>query len=137
MDMSLRTQYAIRALVCLALKRSEGVLNGQRIAMLGGIPKKYVEQVLRDLRQAGFVRSQRGRGGGYTLSRPASGITVLEVIEALEGPIDDLGRTQPGDPGAPLVEPLWAAVRSGLRRSLDDQTIAAIADRAAVTTYHI
>jgi Rrf2 family protein len=136
-DIPLRTQYAIRALVCLALKRGEGVLNGQRIAALGGIPKKYVEQVMRDLRQGGFVHSQRGRGGGYVLSRQASAIAVLEVIEALDGPLDALGRSRSGDPGGLLLEPAWAAVRAALREALAAETIASMADRAAPTTYHI
>jgi Rrf2 family transcriptional regulator, cysteine metabolism repressor len=137
MDIPLRTQYAIRALVCLAMKRGEGVLNGQRIATLGGIPRKYVEQVMRDLRQGGFVVSQRGRGGGYLLSRPAPAITVLEVIETLDGPLEELGRSRDRDPGGALLEPAWAAVRSALREALEKESIASVADRAAPSTYHI
>jgi Rrf2 family protein len=136
-DIPLRTQYALRALVCLALKRGEGVLSGQRIAALGGIPKKYVDQVMHDLREGGFVRSQRGRGGGYVLSGQASATTVLEVIEALDGPLDDLGRSRGGDPGSALLEPAWVAVRAALREALAGETIATMADRAALTTYHI
>jgi Rrf2 family protein len=136
-EISLRTQYALRALVCLALKRGEGVLSGQRIAALAGIPKKYVEQVMHDLRQGGFVQSQRGRGGGYVLSRPASAMAVLEVVEALDGPLDELGRIRERDPGAPLLEPMWVVVRRALRETLAEETIATVADRATVTTYSI
>jgi len=136
-DLPLRTQYAIRALVCLALTQGEGVLNGQRIAALGGIPKKYVEQVMRELREGGFVQSQRGRGGGYTLSRDASAITVLEVIETLDGPLEGLGRSRGGDSGEALLEPAWAAVRAALRDALASETIGRMADRAALTTYQI
>jgi len=136
-DIPLRTQYAIRALVCLALTRGEGVLSGQRIAALGGIPRKYVEQVMRELRDAGLVRSRRGRGGGYTLSRDASTITVLEVVETLDGPLDDLGRVRGGDSGEALLEPAWAAVRAALRDALAGETIGGMADRAAATTYQI
>jgi Rrf2 family protein len=137
MDIPLRTQYAIRALVCLAMKRGEGVLNGQRIAALGGIPRKYVEQVMHGLRQGGFVVSQRGRGGGYALSRPASAITLLEVIEALDGPLDRLGRSRDHDPGSALLEPAWVVVRGALREALEKESIADMADRAASATYHI
>lgn len=137
MDIPLRTQYAIRALVCLALTQGEGVLNGQRIAALGGIPRKYVEQVMRDLREADLVQSQRGRGGGYTLSRDASTITVLEVIETLDGPLDELGRSRAGDSAGALLEPAWASVRAALREALAGETIGRMADRAALTTYQI
>ncbi len=137
MEIPLRTQYALRALVCLALKRGEGVLNGQRIAALAGIPKKYVEQVMRDLRQNGFVVSRRGRGGGYALSRQASAVSILEVIETLDGSLDDLGRVRDRDPGAPLLEPMWGVVRGALRDALAGETVASVADRATVTTYQI
>ena len=137
MDIPLRTQYALRALVCLALARGEGALSGERIAGLAGIPRKYVEQVMRALREGGFVRSRRGRGGGYSLSRDASAITVLEVIETLDGPLERLGRARAGDSGEALLEPAWALVRAALRDALAAETIGGMAVRTAPTTYQI
>lgn len=134
MDLSLRTQYALRALVYLALRRGTGVVIGRQIADFGGIPGKYVEQVMHELRQADLVSSQRGKGGGYRIAREPESITVLQVIEALEGPVDSFGRMRSGDLVEPLLEPLWSNVRSSLKDVLQATTIADIADRAAVAS---
>jgi Rrf2 family protein len=119
------------------MKRGEGVVSGRQIAAYGGIPGKYVEQVMHDLRQAGLVRSQRGKGGGYVLGRGPESITVLEVIEAIEGPLDEFGRMRGGDPVGPLLEPVWADARASLQEVLGSATIASIAERIAVDTYQI
>jgi Rrf2 family protein len=137
MEIALRTQYAVRALVCLTVKRGEGVVNGGEIAAFGRIPRKYVEQVMHDLRQAGLVRSQRGKGGGYTLARDPINLTVLEVLETMEGPLDRLGAMPEGDPVGTPLEPLWDDVRQALKASLGSTTIAVLADRLAVHMYHI
>jgi Rrf2 family protein len=136
-EVASRTQYAIRALVCLAVKRGEGVVNGAQIAEFGDIPRKYVEQVMHDLRQGGFVRSQRGKGGGYSLARDPSEISLLEVLETMEGSLDRLGRMPGGDPVAAPLEPVWSEVRTALRDCLGAATIAGVADRIAVQMYHI
>jgi Rrf2 family protein len=137
MDVSLRTQYALRALVCLTMRRGEGVVSGRQIAEFGAIPGKYVEQVMHELRQSGFVRSRRGKGGGYVLSREPQAITVLEVVEAVEGSLEGFGRMRGGDPVAPLLAPVWDDVRTSLVEVLGCATIAGIVERVAVDMYHI
>jgi Rrf2 family protein len=137
MDVSLRSQYALRALVCLAMKRGEGVISGRQIADFGSIPGKYVEQVMHDLRQAGLVRSQRGKGGGYVLGREPEAITVLEVVETVGGSLDGFGRMRSGDPVGPLLQPVWDAARVSLQDALGSASIAGVAERVAVDMYHI
>lgn len=137
MEISLRTHYALRALICLTVKRGDGVVTGAQIAAFGDIPRKYVEQVMHDLRQAGLVHSRRGKLGGYVLARDPGGISVLDVLEAVEGPLADLGRMRGGEPAGPLLEPVWDDVRLALRDSLGTTSIAGIADRIAVHMYHI
>ena len=137
MEIALRTQYALRALICLTVKRREGVVSGGEIAAFGGIPRKYVEQVMRDLRQAGLVRSQRGKLGGYLLARDPDAISVLDVLEAVEGPLADLGRMRGGHPVGRLLDPVWDDVRASLRDCLGATSVAGIADRIAVHMYHI
>lgn len=137
MEITLRTQYALRALICLTVKRGDGVVSGGEIASFGSIPRKYVEQVMHDLRQAGLVRSRRGKLGGYVLARDPDAISALDVLEAVEGPLADLGRMRGGDPVGPLLEPVWDDVRQALRESLGATSVAGIADRIAVHMYHI
>lgn len=137
MNISPRSHYALQALICLTVKRSEGVVSAREVASFGGIPGKFVEQVMRDLRQAGLVRSQRGKGGGYLLAREPEAITVLEVVETVEGVLDDSGRMRGGDPVGPLLDPVWDDVRTSVREVLGSATIASIAERIALDTYQI
>lgn len=137
MEIALRTQYALRALVCLTVKRGDGVVSGGEIADFGGIPRKFVEQVMHDLRQAGLVRSRRGKLGGYVLAHSPDAISVLDVLEAVEGPLAGLGRMRGGDPVGPLLEPVWDDVRVSLRESLGATSVAGVADRIAEPMYHI
>jgi Rrf2 family protein len=60
------------------------------IAVSAGVPVEYLRKVLQRLARARLVRSTRGRGGGFGLARPASKITLLQVVEAIEGPVDEL-----------------------------------------------
>jgi len=137
MNISPRSQYALRALICLTVKRSEGVVSGREIATFGDIPSKFVEQVMHDLRQAGLVRSRRGKGGGYMLAREPETITVLEIVETVEGVLDDLGRMRGGDPLGPLLDSVCNDARTALREVLGSATIASIAERIAIDTYQI
>jgi Rrf2 family protein len=137
MDVSLRTQYALRALVCLAVRSGEGALSSAEIAAFGRVSRKYTEQVMQDLRQAGFVAGRRGKGGGYVMARSPTAITVLEVVEAVEGSLDRLGRMDGADPLGPVLEPLWGDVRQTLGAQFGATTVADLAERIAPEMYHI
>jgi Rrf2 family transcriptional regulator, nitric oxide-sensitive transcriptional repressor len=76
-------EYALRAAVFLA-GRPEGLFSSQVIAETTKVPAGYLSKVLQDLVEAGIVRSQRGPNGGFALDRPAAGISVLEVINAVD-----------------------------------------------------
>src|SRR5579883_828223 len=79
------TDYA--AVVLIAMARAQGVQSSHRIAQITGIPLPTVAKLMKNLSRAGLVESQRGAGGGYSLGRVASQITVADVIQAVEGPI--------------------------------------------------
>ena len=136
-DVSARTQYALRALVCLTLRGGDRAVSGADIASLGGIPRKYVEQVMHDLRQAGLVSSQRGKRGGYSLACDPHAVTVLNVLETIEGSLDGFGRMPGGDLVRPPLEAVWRDAVAALRQCLGAATIAGLADRIAVHTYQI
>jgi len=77
--------YALRAILELALREGFGVVKSQQIASAQGIPLRFLEIILSELRQGGFVDSKRGNAGGYTLARPSETITVAQVIDFMEG----------------------------------------------------
>jgi Rrf2 family protein len=85
-----KTQYGIRALVHLARKPEDSAVSAE-IARAEGIPPKYLEGILAQMKTAGLVLSERGKNGGYRLARPASEIRMIEIIEALEGEVKPVG----------------------------------------------
>src|SRR5436190_8620720 len=87
MKLSLRGEYALRALLVLGLNHQQSIVPIQNIAKRQNIPKRFLEQILNDLKSAGIVESRRGVAGGYRLGRPPERITLAEVIRFIEGPL--------------------------------------------------
>ena len=124
-----KSPYAVRALVELhRLGEAEPVPIAE-LARRGEIPVQFLEQLFATLRRAGLLRSQRGVKGGYTLGRPAAQITVLDVVELLDGP---LGRDADG---------VFARAAEAARAVLAETTIADVAEAearaAGAAMYHI
>ncbi|MGZ4107668.1 MAG: RrF2 family transcriptional regulator, partial [Tumebacillaceae bacterium] len=95
-----RTEYGVRALVLLAEREGER-LTSAKIVEVEGIPESFLEQILVTLRRNGLVEAARGVHGGYRLARPASAITMAEVIRVLEGSLSPIGCLDEGtDPVA-------------------------------------
>ena len=87
MELSRQADYAIRAIMDLA-QIPEGELSQTReIARRQDIPEKYLPTIVRTLARAGLIRTLRGSHGGISLARPANKITLLDVIEAIDGPV--------------------------------------------------
>jgi Rrf2 family protein len=84
---SQKCQYALRAIFELAKHYGEGPVTIAEIAEAEAIPARFLEVILGQLKQGGFVESRRGKDGGYLLSRRPPGLTVGEVIRFIEGPI--------------------------------------------------
>jgi Rrf2 family cysteine metabolism transcriptional repressor len=87
MELSQRTQYAVRAVFELAKRRGQGPVRIAEVAKAQAIPRRFLEVILGELKQAGFVESRRGSQGGYVLGRSPDQLTVAEVIEFLQGPL--------------------------------------------------
>src|SRR6266481_378434 len=85
MKLSLRGEYALRALLVLGLNYHQNVVRIQTISEQQNIPKRFLEQILNDLKSAGVVRSKRGVAGGYRLARKPEEITLASVVRHLEG----------------------------------------------------
>src|SRR5437879_8240851 len=85
MKMSLRGEYALRALIVLGLNFPQQVVPIQTISAQQNIPKRFLEQILNDLKSMGIVESKRGVAGGYRLRVPPRTITLATVIRHIEG----------------------------------------------------
>jgi Rrf2 family protein len=85
MKLSVKSEYACLALIALSENHGEKHLRISDIAEMKGLPKKYLEQILLSLKNAGYVKSKMGAEGGYKLAKPASSITLAEVIRLMDG----------------------------------------------------
>ncbi|MDE2997828.1 MAG: Rrf2 family transcriptional regulator [Gemmatimonadota bacterium] len=103
MYVSSKGNYGLRAVLDLALHYGEGVVQSAEIASRQDIPESYLVQLLNPLRNAGLVRSVRGRKGGHELIRRPEEITVGAVLEVLEGPVQLAAEDRKGADGAPDV----------------------------------
>jgi Rrf2 family protein len=135
MRISLRATYGIIAAVDLALHDGDTPVQAKAIARRRGIPARFLEQVLHAMKKAGLVGSHRGAQGGYVLNRPPDRLSLVEIIEALEGPVI----TSNGRPGkraaeaAPTPDALLAHVWDRIKQAefaiLSEITIEQLAGR--------
>jgi Rrf2 family protein len=117
-----KSPYAVRALVELHRIGDSDPVPIAELAKRGGIPAQFLEQLFATLRRAGLLKSQRGVKGGYSFARPADQITVLEVVEQLDGPLG-------ADARGVFLEAAEAA-----RTVLRERSIADVAEAEAQTT---
>lgn len=85
--LSKKTKYAIKALVILGKNRDQPPMQISKIAELENIPKKFLEQILLDMRNAGFLYSKKGAGGGYALNKDPKDIYLVNIMRITDGPI--------------------------------------------------
>src|SRR5262245_26493165 len=132
MRVSAKVDYALRA--ALELAAAGGLVKGEQLATAQGIPQKFLEAILVDLRHAELVSSRRGVDGGYSLARPASEISVADVIRAVEGPIATVRGVRPDDVAyegaARALAPVWIELRAAMRGVLEETTLADLVARA-------
>ena len=134
MKVSTRGDYACRALLSLSLHIEEGTPTSVRdIAERTALPQPYLEQILLALKGAGLVRSKRGVGGGYVLSRLPEEITLAQIVSAVDGPIvvGDFGEPHQNGAcdheGQCVLLSIWADVGEQMRRLLEESTLADVA----------
>lgn len=119
--------YALRAVFELAFRATSEPITVQEIASVQGIPARFLEIILNELRQAGVVASHRGNAGGYVLAGPPRRITAAQVIEAIEGPISvgagaDRRATGKYFPGDSALASLWTKVNKSVAGVCQDTT---------------
>jgi len=124
-QISAKVDYGVRALLVLAAASEP--MTAEAIAKDQGLPAKFLGVILNDLRRGGIVVSHRGREAGYHLSRPASEISLADVIRALEGPLAQVRGLRPETAtyqgAAEHLQEAWIAVRASLRAVLEHVSI--------------
>ncbi|HLC21263.1 MAG TPA: Rrf2 family transcriptional regulator [Candidatus Methylomirabilis sp.] len=88
--LSKKAKYGLRALLFLAKEHGQGPVLISEISQREGIPKKFLELILLDLKNQGVLQSKKGKGGGYFLSKAPQAVTLGHVIRALDGPLAPL-----------------------------------------------
>ena len=134
MRISVKVDYAVRAMAQLAAAGTNESVKADTISRAQDIPLKFLLGILSDLKRAHLLRSQRGAEGGYWLARPASDISLADVIRAIDGPLANvhdtsLGQLSYNGPAEPLRE-VWMAVRASLRSVLEVVSLADLASGA-------
>jgi Rrf2 family protein len=122
MRISAKADYAVRALLELAATPPGAVRNARELAQAQGIPQNFLENILSELRRAGLVHTQRGPSGGSVLARDAAGISLADVLRAVDGPlaaVRDLDPDSLAYPGAACRLPaVWCRLSDELDRVL-------------------
>ncbi len=121
----MKSEYALHAIFDLAAHPTAEPVKIADIARRQGIPQKFLELILANLKQGGFVESRRGAEGGYRLARPAGRITVAEVLNYVEGRHAERKRARPQ--GESPFAGLWRKVDESTASLLDNATFESLA----------
>lgn len=137
MKLTVRGEYALRALIVLGLNHTQSVVPIQTISKLQNIPKRFLEQILNDLKSVGIVESKRGISGGYRLRRPPDRIPLAEVIRHIEGPLAPVScvserfyeRCSCPDEAKCGIRSVMKEVREAIVKILEEVTVAQLCER--------
>ncbi|MFT4009406.1 MAG: Rrf2 family transcriptional regulator [Nocardioidaceae bacterium] len=133
MRVSAKSDYALRALIELGGRSDGAPMSAEEIGRLQDIPHGFLQAILADLRRAGVVMSQRGQSGGWRMARPASEVSVADVIRAVDGPLVSVYGMRPEavsyNNSAEVLQHVWIAARSSLRDVFEHVSIQDLADQ--------
>jgi Rrf2 family protein len=139
--LSKKSSYALRALLALARHQGQGPMLIADLAEREQIPKKFLELVLLDLKNAGILQSKKGKGGGYALARRPEDVTLGEVIRLLDGPLAPLPCASErafvkceecDDVETCAIRTVMKEVRDATARILDGTSIATLSRRSDI-----
>src|SRR6059058_3541416 len=138
MKLSLRGEYALRALLILGLNYKQAVVPIRTISQEQNIPKRFLEQILNDLKSAGIVQSRRGVAGGYRLAKPPQDITLAAVIRHIEGALAPVScvserfyeKCSCPDESRCAIRSVMKEVREAVVRIMERLTVADLCERA-------
>lgn len=133
MKLSTKGEYGLLAIIDLALHSHMGPVQSFQIAERQSLPKQYLDQLMLILKKAGLVESSRGRAGGYQLARPANTISILEIITALEGPIENVNfigkESLTRNTARDILRCLWSSLFTNIVEVLRTKTLEEVCDQ--------
>jgi Rrf2 family protein len=141
--LSKKAKYALKALLTMADEYGKGPLLISNIAGRDGIPRKFLELILLELKNQGILQSKKGKGGGYSLNRPASSIMVGHIVRLIDGPLAPLpcvSKTayrrcdECQDERTCGIRIVMREVREATARILDSTSLADIQKRTEIAT---
>jgi Rrf2 family protein len=130
---SAKSDYALRALIEMAGRSDRKAVSAEELGRIQDIPHGFLQAILADLRRAGIVMSQRGQSGGWRMAREAEGVSVADVIRAVDGPLVSVYGLRPEaveyNESAEVLQHVWIAARRSLRDVFEQVSIRQLADR--------
>jgi Rrf2 family protein len=137
MKLSLRGEYALRAILVLGLNYEKPVVRIQAISDQQNIPKRFLEQILNDLKSAGFVQSRRGVAGGYRLGKKPEQINLAAIVRHVEGALAPVScvserfyeKCSCPDESRCAIRSVMKEVRDAIVRILEGVTVAELCKR--------
>lgn len=133
LQISRKGDYAIRGMVYLATQPADKVSLLSDIAAEMEIPQMFLAKIFQQFNKSGLVKSYRGAGGGFQLGRPAENISLLEIVEAVEGPIVPnrciMAKGMCSRDATCTVHPVWKEVQKSMRDILSKVTLKHLAGR--------
>jgi len=127
MKLTVAAELAIRGVLVLAGKHGSGPVTLSAICKERNLPKQYLTKIFASLSRQGLIRPIRGKNGGYLLAQNPENITLLDIIEAVEGPIA-LNFCQHSPPQCDQTEcpvrPIWTDLQSIIQKKLSEKTLA-------------
>jgi Rrf2 family protein len=132
MRLTAKSEYGVLAVIDLACHYGKGPVSAREIAERRGIPPRFLEQLFVALRRADLVSAVRGAKGGFVLTRDPVDVSVLDVVEALEGPLassvcDQAREDTCGKSATCAAGPVWARATSALRDVFASTSLASLA----------
>ena len=138
MKVSTRGRYALRLMLDIALECGRGPVSLRDVAQRQDISDKYLEQIITPLGRAGLVRSVRGAGGGYLLTRKPEEYTVGEILRVLEGSLAPVGCAEDksccGRAAQCVTQEVWEQIAAAVAGVVDHITLADLMARAQAKT---
>jgi Rrf2 family cysteine metabolism transcriptional repressor len=129
MDVSVKGEYALRAVFDLACRDAPDPTKIARIAERQKIPQKFLELILAQLKQAGYLNSKRGADGGYLLGRPPDQITVGDILRVIDGPVQLSRRPIENESADSPFPEMWKRAERSLSSVIDRTTFADLVER--------
>jgi Rrf2 family protein len=132
MRVTAKSDYALRALIEIVRRGDERPMSAEELGRLQDIPHGFLQAILADLRRAGLLVAQRGQSGGWRMNKDPDGVTVADVIRAVDGPLVSIYGLRPEsveyNESAAVLQHVWIASRRALRDVLETVSVRQLAD---------